>query len=235
MSEAATARGNPLREALLVWAGAFLLVVVTYVIYRPGAKLVATAAFLYLPLHFMRRRGEDYRDLGVTFRNWREDVKWFLLVFLPLVPIYAFGFWGYAKAMELLPPELVRHLWPYPLPVRFEPALPDQLLERVVDNLLVVALPEEFFYRGYLWSRLNEALPRGKTVFGVKLGPAFWLVAALFAIGHLAVFQFWRLGVFFPALLFGWVRGRTGTVLGATLLHAACNLLEVFLRASFIR
>src|SRR5713101_5207743 len=33
-----------------------------------------------------------------------------------------------------------------------------------------------------------------------------------------------RLAVFFPALLFGWLREKTGTVLGATLLHAAFNL-----------
>jgi len=49
----------------------------------------------------------------------------------------------------------------------------------------------------------------------------------------LAIFQVWRLGVFFPALLFGWMRERTGTVAGSALFHAACNLFELFLEASF--
>jgi membrane protease YdiL (CAAX protease family) len=65
------------------------------------------------------------------------------------------------------------------------------------------------------------------------VGPAFILTAVLFALGHLAVFQVWRLGVFFPALLFGYMRERTGTVLGSTLLHAIFNLYEMFLRESF--
>ena len=71
-------------------------------------------------------------------------------------------------------------------------------------------------------------------VFGARLGPAFWLTAALFALGHLAVFQFWRLGVFFPALLFGWMRERSGTVVAPALFHASANLLEKVLEASFL-
>jgi membrane protease YdiL (CAAX protease family) len=103
----------------------------------------------------------------------------------------------------------------------------------VVDNLFVVALPEEFFYRGYLQTRLRDAWPEGRLFLGARLGKAFWVTAALFALGHLAIFQVWRLGVFFPALLFGWMRERTGTVMGAALLHACCNLLVLVLEASF--
>jgi membrane protease YdiL (CAAX protease family) len=68
---------------------------------------------------------------------------------------------------------------------------------------------------------------------GARLGRAFFLTAALFAVGHLAIFQVWRLAVFFPALLFGWMRERTGTILGSTLFHAYCNLLQLVLAASF--
>jgi len=97
----------------------------------------------------------------------------------------------------------------------------------------VVALPEEFFYRGYLQTRLRDAWPWGRVVLGVRLGPAFFLTAALFALGHLAIFQVWRLGVFFPALLFGFLREKTGTVIGAALFHALCNLAVLVLEASF--
>jgi membrane protease YdiL (CAAX protease family) len=67
----------------------------------------------------------------------------------------------------------------------------------------------------------------------VRLGPAFWWTAALFALGHLAIFQVRRLGVFFPALLFGWMREKTGTVMGAALVHGVANLLMLMLEASF--
>ncbi len=75
--------------------------------------------------------------------------------------------------------------------------------------------------------------PGGRVVLGARLGPAFWVTAALFALGHLAIFQVWRLAVFFPALLFGWMRERSGSVVGAALLHAGSNLLVQALDASF--
>jgi membrane protease YdiL (CAAX protease family) len=115
----------------------------------------------------------------------------------------------------------------------FHPKLPDQFGLWIIDQLLVVAVPEEFFYRGYLQSRLREAYPQGRMLLGARLGPAFFLTAVLFAIGHLSIFQLWRLAVFFPALVFGWLRERTGTVLGASLVHAGFNLYEMGLRASF--
>ncbi len=103
----------------------------------------------------------------------------------------------------------------------------------MIDQLFVVAVPEEFFYRGYLQPRLRDAWPGGVTFLGARLGPAFWLTALLFALGHLAIFEVWRLAVFFPALLFGWMRERSGSVVGGALLHASSNLLMQVLDACF--
>ena len=102
----------------------------------------------------------------------------------------------------------------------------------LVDELFVTALPEEFFYRGWLQARLKRVWPGGARVAGAVVGPAFLLTAALFAVGHLAIFQGSRLLVFFPALLFGWLRERTGTIVGSTLLHAGCNILSRVVAAS---
>jgi len=44
-----------------------------------------------------------------------------------------------------------------------------------------------------------------------------------------------RLLVFFPGLLYGWLRARSGTVLVPTVYHALSNLLLQVLRASFSR
>ncbi|MFI5301533.1 MAG: type II CAAX prenyl endopeptidase Rce1 family protein, partial [Polyangiales bacterium] len=35
-----------------------------------------------------------------------------------------------------------------------------------------------------------------------------------------------RLAVFFPSLLFGWMRARTGGIGAGIAFHAACNLLS---------
>ena len=85
-----------------------------------------------------------------------------------------------------------------------------------MDELFVTALPEEFFYRGYLQARLSDVWPgRCARRWACWWDRRSWLTAALFALGHLAIFQGWRLAVFFPALLFGWLRERTGTIVGA--------------------
>ena len=54
-----------------------------------------------------------------------------------------------------------------------------------------------------------------------------WLFAAvLFALGHyLVTFHPASLLVFFPGLLFGILRGWSGSVLAGTLFHATCNLV----------
>jgi len=97
-------------------------------------------------------------------------------------------------------------------------------------QLLLVALPEEIFYRGYLQTRLQGRLGVRYRVLGGDVGPALWLTSALFAIGHLvAIPAPGRLAVFFPSLLFGWLRDRTGSVTWPILLHALSNLLLALL------
>jgi hypothetical protein len=99
-------------------------------------------------------------------------------------------------------------------------------------QFLVVALPEEVFFRGYVQGRLAPLFRRRIRVLGVDLGMHVVVASALFAIAHLvAIPAPFRLAVFFPGLLFGWLRERTGGVLAPTLMHAASNvLLEVLVR-----
>ncbi len=221
------------REAITLWGVCFGAIVLAFLIAPAAAKLVATVGFLYLPIIGMDRRGEDYADLGLSTRTLGRDVRQFLLVGAVVFPLFVLGYLGFTELFALLPPDWVAVLTPYVTTPQFHFRLPDRFPEWIIDQLFVVALPEEFFYRGYLQTRLRDAWPQGRLVFGARLGPAFWLTALLFALGHLAIFQVWRLAVFFPALLFGWMRERTGSVVGAALLHAASNLLVMVLDASF--
>jgi len=221
-------------EALAVWAASFLTILAAFALVPGYAKLVATVSFLYFPLWAMDRRGEDYADYGVTLRRLKADLKMFGAFAGVVFPLFTVLFVLFFLALPHLPREWRTVLSPVQGSVHFRFRLPDRFPEWVVDQLFVVALPEEFFYRGFMQTRLRDAWPQGKVVFGARLGPAFWLTAALFALGHLAVFQFWRLGVFFPALLFGWMRERSGTVVGSTLFHASANLLEKVLEACFL-
>lgn len=104
---------------------------------------------------------------------------------------------------------------------------PREALNDVVGQLVIIALPEEAFYRGYLQSRLDEAWePRWK-VLGATIGLGLLVSSAIFAVGHLATVHLpVRLAVFFPSLAFGWLRARTGGIGAGVVFHASCNLLS---------
>jgi membrane protease YdiL (CAAX protease family) len=101
-------------------------------------------------------------------------------------------------------------------------------------QLLVIALPEEAFYRGYVQSRLDELLPQRVRILGAELGPSLLVTSLVFALGHLAtVHKPARLAVFFPSLLFGFLRARTGGVGAGIVFHAMCNVYSELLGRGF--
>jgi len=221
-------RRQVLTQALLLWAAAFAaIVVVSRLAPPPWAKVTAVVAFLYLPLAAMRGTHEDAHHYGFTLERWRTDLVLALGLLAVITPLYLLGYEAWlsramTQAHSGAPPGLAIHLR---LPAGYG-------WTNVVDELFVTALPEEFFYRGWLQARLKRVWPGGAQVAGVVVGPALLLTAALFAVGHLAIFQASRLAVFFPALLFGWLRERTGTIVGSTVLHAGCNILAKVVAAS---
>ena len=122
--------------------------------------------------------------------------------------------------------------WKPTLP--FSPAPPPRWNEDVLGQLLVIALPEEAFYRGYLQTAFDDAFRRHVKLLGVRVGPGLLVSAALFAAGHvLTKVDPNRLAVFFPALLFGWLRARTGGVGAPIAFHAMSNLFADYLARSY--
>ncbi len=134
-------------------------------------------------------------------------------------PLYAIGF----------------YLWNEPAE-SFSLALPPDLASLALAQLVVVALPEEAFFRGYIQTALSDTEPRRIRVLGVELAPVAWVAqAVLFAIVHLIVEPHpARLAVFFPALLFGWVRAWRGGIGAAMALHAMSNLYSEILSRSWL-
>jgi membrane protease YdiL (CAAX protease family) len=114
-----------------------------------------------------------------------------------------------------------------PFALRFSPM---EALNEVFGQLVIIALPEEAFYRGYLQSRLDDALPWRARMLGASVGPGLLVASLVFALGHFATIREpTRLAVFFPSLLFGWLRARTGGIGAGVAFHASCNLFSEIL------
>jgi uncharacterized protein len=134
--------------------------------------------------------------------------------------------WGGGLAALVTVPFAIgfRIYWHARAPFVFRP--PASILDEVFGQALVIALPEEGFYRGYLLTALDDAWGTPWTLFKAKLGWGWLVSSAIFAVGHFFTEPNpQRLAVFFPALVFGWLRARTGGIGAPALFHVLCNLL----------
>jgi membrane protease YdiL (CAAX protease family) len=165
-------------------------------------SLLAGALFLYAPLPRYWRRG---------FPAWARvtDPGRSVAIFALLAGAGAIAFFLFVRLP--LPPAISPYHGTAPLTAAI-----------AAHHLLLVALPEEVFFRGYLYDAFEEAgrepvLP----------------VALLFAIGHFVIAPSpFRLLTFFPALLLGWGRKKSGNVYVPTAVHFLYNLFPALIGGS---
>ena len=182
--------------------------------------------FIYAPVALCRWRGVDSYDYRLYVPAFRDVGAWgqalgqaAALMGVILVP-WLIGYHLYQTQLFGHSPQWDR--------------LPDELFTLVLYQVFFVAIPEEFFYRGYMQTRLNEVFHRPYLLGGAAFGAALWVTALYFAFGHsLVVLRWWHPAIFFPGLLFGLLRERTGGVLAPAFFHAACNLLVVILDTQY--
>ena len=231
MSELSADASRGLREALGVSAVVTFAVAASGMFLPPAWHTTAVALIFFGAGWLLVWRGDDdaVRRAGVSLgglvipgplalpdvlRAAATALAWAAgLLLLIAVPVfYAWRLWW--------APKLSFSLGQHPLDYETE----------LLAQVLIIALPEEAFYRGYLQSKLDEAWEPRWNVLGASLGPGFFVTAAIFALGHLATVPVpARLAVFFPALVFGWLRARTGGIGASTALHAGCNVYSLLL------
>jgi membrane protease YdiL (CAAX protease family) len=116
----------------------------------------------------------------------------------------------------------------------FRFAMPEAFVTGVLTQVFIVALAEEIFFRGYLQERMAKIWPLERTLFGAPFGRAIVVAAVVFALAHfVGEYRVDRLGPFFPALVFGMLRAKTGRVVAPILFHAYCNVLGEVLWACY--
>jgi membrane protease YdiL (CAAX protease family) len=201
--------------------------------------------FLLAPSYAARisRRPFDYRAAGLGLTPVRLNLRTLALALATTWPLFLAGFLLYYGLLcAASAPLWVRRIGDVLSPIcpgwlglqGFSLRLPTGFVLLALSQLLVVALPEEIFFRGYLMSRLEERWPSRRRLWGARVGWPLLISSLLFGLGHFLVdFQPARLAVMVPALAFGWMRQRTGSLAPAAVFHALCNLFSEVLHESF--
>ena len=207
--------------ATLVFAANILMRMRSMAVIGPLVSTIVAVIFLYAPILVLwkRHRPIDFLDHG--WRLYSKSLLVFLITALIVFPPFLLATHGWERIV-------LGHHW-----IGFAGfARP---LEMIGFQLLLVALPEEFYFRGYFQSAMNRLFVRRWNILGVKLGWAWILTALIFAFAHSAVtFRWWHFAIFFPALVFGYLRERTGSITAPILFHAASNLIMYWVVRCYI-
>ncbi len=217
---------SPIEVTLAVLLTTALVTAASYLSPTDYAATVVGAVFLTATyVLVLRRDAQSIRAFGLSLgglleptpleprRLAREGVRALLVALIAFAVIavpFAFGYRAWTGAKSGF---------------HWQAALPEA--DDVLGQLLVIALPEEAFFRGYVQTRLDAFFPKTVRILGLPIGLSIVITSAIFAIGHyLTVPHPARLAVFFPSLLFGALRKREGGIGSSVLLHAMCNLLS---------
>jgi len=234
------------RDALVAFAVVAVLVAVLVhidvdlaLIGHLGSALVAVV-FLYAPVVVAWRRGQDLIDYGFRLDPYRRNLISAGLALLVVLPVFAALYLGFYSVVcdiawlrELAPHGTCRGWTGVEL---HGPRLSGGFVEFCAVQVVVVALPEELFFRGCLHHLLERRFPPARRLAGGGLGLALVLSSAAFAVVHLPKDGDPRaLATFFPGLLFGWIRSATGSIAAPVALHAASNIWVRLLDLTFLR
>jgi hypothetical protein len=199
---------------------------------RNNLHALVALVFLILPQVVLRTRGNIER-YGFTSKPLGLNLLVAVVAIVVILPLFVGGLvlalrLGCAHAPSLVPASCFRATHP-------TWRIPSGFAMQAAGQLVVIALPEELLFRGYVQGRLEEAWPPTRTLFGARVGVAWIVSAALFGLGHfLVTFEPQMLSRFFPGLVFGWMFARTRSIVPSTIFHAACNLLMAVLGASLL-
>ena len=177
---------------------------------------IVPVLFMYAPVWLCSLRGVSSWDYHLSVPAFRDGQAWFTALKI-------------AAVVSVMTWVLFIPIYHYYMTIVWEKSwvgvLPEQLLLTVMYHLFYVAIPEEFFYRGYFQTRLNEVFSKDWNVFGVSMGWGSIWANVFFAFGHSVVqFQWWHFSIFLPGMLFSWMREKTNGVLAGAFLHAGFNI-----------
>ena len=207
-----------LKESLWAWLGVIVALRLVESLENSGmlggqvAGLMTAVFLLYVPILIYLKKGEKVGYFDREFSDLSRSLT-VCLVFSLII---------FSSAL------LVNHLFQTHINhFSYQPGIFLKPYGTFFSQLVMIALPEEFFFRGYLLGRFDEVFGKTRRLLGVAVGPGLLLVSLIFAVSHsLISFAPWHILIFFPALAFGWLREKTGTLTAPILFHTFCNIFS---------
>jgi membrane protease YdiL (CAAX protease family) len=204
---------------------------------------VLASAFIFGPQIAARWSGRPFNShhMGLVFQPYGRFIRLILVTLLLTWPPYIAGFFLFYGATCPLDapfhpiPQLLHpmcHLWKGLGTLRI--VVPDGFVVTALSQIILVAFPEEIFFRGYLLGRFEERWPSRYRLWGTHVGLPLVVSSLLFGLGHMLVdLNPARLAVIVPGFIFGYLRLRSGSVAPGAIFHALCNLFAELLHESY--
>jgi membrane protease YdiL (CAAX protease family) len=202
---------------------------------QAAGRMALVAGLIYVDLAcLMAPQTAWFRSLSWNWQGKILEVLWVLV--LAALPGYSFARLGIRARLaqrsflSVLLVTLGAVALPMILWLQGMRMPPDR--ETLLFELTMPGLAEELVFRGVFQSLLNEAFGQPWRLGQASFGWGGLLTAALFVVGHGALFDrhlhlkfslFAMIFAFPPAVLLGWLRERTGSVWPGILVH---NLVD---------
>jgi len=188
-------------EALLLWG--IITLALRYEGWSSWVPPLLPSLWINLPLISLMLRREPLRDWGLVCPEPARAARHVAVFVLVIAP---------GSLLVLRDIGAIDFVW------QLDAAA---ISRSLLHQLLWVAVPEEVFFRGYLWRRLQQETDPAPT--GARLILAN---ATLFAATHYLIHPGgWALATWLPGLYLAWLRCRTGTIAVPILCHGLANTL----------
>lgn len=213
-------RRTVLGEIFVLWLVTLIVVRLWLSIVDAGLheifQTLVPILFMYVPVFACWLRGVDSYSYPLYLPRFRDTEVW----------LEAFKLNAVLIGITVVPFLVGYHYWTtFVMGGRYGSGEIPDLFILIGYHLFFVAIPEEFFYRGYVQTRLDEVFRPRWRILGADLGWGWLITCVIFAFGHsIVIFQWWHVAIIIPSLAFGWLRARTGGVLAGALFHAWCNV-----------
>lgn len=215
---------SPIKESLIALAAVLILshlaALLQFIpIIGENLALITAVLLLYIPMFIYTKKREKIEFFEQNFKEVFQSLKIFLIFSAAIFPLVFLGNHFYQQIF-----------WHNSYQVTGKVAWGTLILVQI----LMVALPEELFFRGYFLERWNRVFPKRYKLWGAEFGPALFITSLIFALSHSVItVQWWHIFIFFPSLAFSWLKERTGRILAPVLFHASCNLFAAWVASAY--